>query len=329
MRVPRTFLALGLAAAVLAGCGTPAPRASAWVPPPAASTPPGAPASEPGRDGPPLPVPGKVMLGAYLDLAGMDEAQSLSLRRQQLGRDLRILHKYYQWTDPLPDSTAGVPDGAILLISWDGTAYAPVNNGSQDGLIAAAADALARYRRPVFLRWAWEMNGDWFDWGGPKNGNNPAGYIAAWRHLHDIFVAHGATNVAWVWGPNAGSVPAASWNDMARYYPGDQYVDWVGVSGYLMGRETPDSLFDGIVRNYGSRKPVMLAETGAVEKGGSVKADWIDQLARWVVGHPSVAAVVWFDTDNDKGTGKNWRIDSTPAALAAYQRLAADPHFAG
>jgi len=334
MRAPRTLLALGLVALgpvalALAGCGAPAPRAAAWVPPPAASTAPSAPASEPGRDGPPLPVPGKVMLGAYLDLSGMDEVQSFALRRQQLGRDPRILHRYYQWTDPLPDSAADLPAGAVLLISWDGTGYAPINNGSQDGLIAAAADALARYRRPVFLRWAWEMNGDWFAWGGPKNGNNPAGYVAAWRHLHDIFVAHGATNVAWVWGPNAGSVPAVSWNDMARYYPGDGYVDWVGVSGYLMGRETPDSLFDGIVRAYGGRKPVMLAETGALEKGGSVKADWIDQLARWVIAHPPVAAVVWFDTDDDKGTGKNWRIDSTPAALAAYQRLAADPHFAG
>jgi len=268
------------------------------------------------------------MLGAYLDLAGMNGQQSLALRHQQLGRDPRILHMYYTWTDPLPDR-ADLPPDTILLISWDGTDYASINNGSQDGLIAAAADALARYRRPVFLRWAWEMNGDWFAWGGPKNGNNPAGYVTAWRHLHDIFVQHDATNVAWVWGPNAGSVPAASWNDMNRYYPGDSYVDWVGVSGYLMGRETPDYLFAGIVRGYGGRKPVMIAETGALEKGGTVKADWIDQLAAWVKAHPAIGALVWFDTDNDKGTGKNWRIDSTPTALAAYRRLVADPRFSG
>ncbi len=269
------------------------------------------------------------MLGAYLDLSGMDEAQSMALRRQQLGRDLRILHRYYTWTDPLPDSPAGLAPDTILLISWDGSAYAPVNNGSQDELIGRAADALVRYRSPVFLRWAWEMNGDWFDWGGPRNGNNPAGFVTAWRHVHDIFVARGATNVAWVWGPNAGSVPPQPWNDMTKYYPGDAYVDWVGVSGYLMGRETPDSLFAGLVRSYGGRKPIMIAETGALEKGGTVKADWIDNLAAWVKAHPAVGVLVWFDTDNDKGTGKNWRIDSTPAALAAYRRLADDPHFAG
>src|SRR5262249_61576729 len=133
----------------------------------------------------------------------------------------------------------------------------------------------------------------------------------------------------WVWGPNAGSVPQQSWNDTAHYYPGDGYVDWVGVSGYFNNRETPENLFGRIVRGYGDRKPIIIAETGALEKGGTVKADWIDQLAGWITGHPAVGALVWFDTNNDKGTGKDWRIDSTPAALAAYQRMANDPRFGG
>src|SRR5947207_12620402 len=98
----RLPLPLAVAAVLLlAGCGTPAPRVSAWVPPSAAAPAP-APSEDP-RTGPPQPVPGKVMLGAYLDLAGMSEAQSLALRHQQLRRDPRILHRYYTWTDPLPD----------------------------------------------------------------------------------------------------------------------------------------------------------------------------------------------------------------------------------
>src|SRR5438477_8672188 len=78
-QVHRRFaLALAVAAALVAGCGAPAPRPSAWVPPPPVAASPAP--SEAGRGGPPQPVPGKVMLGAYLDLAGMSEAQSLALR---------------------------------------------------------------------------------------------------------------------------------------------------------------------------------------------------------------------------------------------------------
>jgi beta-mannanase len=215
------------------------------------------------------------------------------------------------------------------MISWSGTFYAPVTSGSQDALIAKAADALAAFRQPVFLRWAWEMNGNWYDWGGPRNGNNPAGFVAAWRHIHDIFVAHKAVNVAWVWGPNAGSAPEQAWNAMGHYYPGDAYVDWVGISGYFTGRETPASLFAAITSGYGNRKPIMIAETGALERGGTVKADWIRALDAWIVAHPAVGALVWFDTNNDKGNTKDWRIDSSPSSLAAYKEMAADPRFTG
>ena len=310
-------------AITLAGCGR--PTRAAWN---AAGS--GGGAAAPSSAAPAGPVkppyqPGKVLLGAYLDLKGQTEEQALALRTQQLGRNLRVLHEYYDWATPMPQSPPAA--GTILMISWGGTFYAPILNGSQDTLIAQAADALAGLKQPVFLRWAWEMNGNWFDWDGPHNGNNPANFIKAWKHIHDIFIAHHALNVAWVWGPNAGSVPGAAWNDMNNYYPGDDYVDWVAVSGYSTGRDNPDSLFGNIVKRYGARKPIMIAETGALEHGGTVKADWIKALQTWIVAHPEVGALVWFDTDNDKGTGDNWRIDSSPSSLAAYRALADDPHF--
>ncbi|HEV7899806.1 MAG TPA: glycosyl hydrolase [Planosporangium sp.] len=328
----RSLLAVGLAitAIALAACARPAGHGASWAEPDQSAQPVTAAPSRHGQSArAPQPVTGKVMLGSYLDIAGMDEQQSAALRRKQLGRDPRVVHRYYAWNDPLPKTMPGLPADSILLISWDGAPYSTINSGSQDALISRSADALAAYGRPVFLRWAWEMNGNWYTWGGAKNGNNPGGFIAAWRRIHDIFVAHHATNVAWVWGPNCYSVPEQPWNDMTSYYPGDAYVDWVAISGYFASRETPDYLFGPVVRNYAGRKPIMIAETGALEKGGTVKADWIDQLAGYVATHPAIGALVWFDTDNDHGNGKNWRIDSTPAALAAYQKLANDPRFAG
>ncbi|MCW2640003.1 MAG: glycoside hydrolase family protein [Dactylosporangium sp.] len=333
-RSPRPLAGIALVMTVVAlisGCARPGQHTASWRTDAEPSPRPAPAAADTATANPkaPQPVPDKVLLGSYLNLAGMDQQQAYALRRQQLGRDPRIVHRYYAWNDPLPQTAPDLPTDSILLISWDGMPYSAINSGSQDAVIARAADALARYGHPVFLRWAWEMNGNWYTWGGARNGNDPAGFITAWRHLHDIFAAHHAANVAWVWGPNCYSLPETPWNDMTSYYPGDAYVDWVAVSGYFASRETPDYLFGPVVRNYSAKKPIMIAETGALEKGGTVKADWIDQLAVYVTAHPAIGAVVWFDTDNDHGNGKNWRIDSTPGSLAAYRRLAGSPRFAG
>jgi hypothetical protein len=279
--------------------------------------------------GPVKAVPGKVLLGAYLGLSGKSLSESVALRRRQLGRDQRILHTFYGWTDTIRSSYPLTPEGGTVMVSWRGTHYRDINNGSEDARIVRAAKALARYGKPMLLRWGWEMNGDWYQWGGSKNGNDTAGYRQAWQRLHRIFGEQGADNVAWVWSPNWNSSPDVAWNANAKYYPGDRYVDWVGVSGYNLGRQSPQQLFSGIYAEYGDRKPLMIAEVGAVDRGGSTKADWITLFADWVTAHPAIAAVVWFDTDTHPNVAEKWRIDSTPDALAAYRAMALSPHFGG
>jgi hypothetical protein len=276
----------------------------------------------------PVPTPGKVILGAYLDQSGLSERQSLARRRQQLGRDYRILHWFYDWTDGLP-ATLDPPARVIPMLSWTGATYASINSGSQDRLITQAARDIARYGRPVLLRWAWEMNGSWYAWSGSNNGNNPACFVAAWRHVHDIFMANGATNVGWVWGPNWYSKPEAAWNALSAYYPGDGYVDWIAISGYSDGAQTPENLFGAFYREFAGRKPLMIAETSAVDRGGRVKADWIDLLHTWIAAHPQIAALVWWDTDTTPGTSENFSIDSDKAGLEAFRQLATDPYFGG
>jgi hypothetical protein len=271
-------------------------------------------------------VPGKCILGSYLDLKGQTQAQSLALRRQQLGRDLGILQIYWNWDGALPRKSPA-PDGTTLMISWYGTNYASILNGSQDTIIARAADTLAAMKQPIFLRWAWEMNGNWYPWDGTHNANTPSGYIQAWRYLHAIFNQHKADNVAWVWAPNVYNNPTQAWNDMDNYYPGDDYVDWIGVDGYPSGRNTPADVFQKFTDRYKVRKPVMIAETGIEDHGGTVKADWINQLHDWLIANPAVGAMLWFDTDDDRSNPQNWRIDTSPSALAAFKNMVDDPRF--
>jgi hypothetical protein len=278
------------------------------------------------------PVPfrvGQAMLGSYLGLEGKTHAQALELRRQQTGRAERIVHVFYDWDDSLPRRLDAIPAKATPMISWRGTAYADILSGDQDDLIARAARRLAQQDRPVLLRWAWEMNGDWYKWCASRNDNDPKAFIASWKRVHGIFADEGAKNVSWVWSPNWNASPVADWNTYAALYPGDRYVDWVGVSGYNLHRETPSTLFQPIYSAYATRKPILITEVGAVDRGGRTKADWITLFAAWVEAHPAVGGVTWFDTDTHPGYTEKWRIDTDPESLAAYVAMARSPRFSG
>ena len=297
---------------------------------PAATTEPSASAGPPvvTSGGGPVPyVAGKTLSGAYLDLSGLSENEAVKLRRQQLGRNERILHVFYAWQDTLPDKIAWLPDKGYPMISWRGTNHADILSGRYDDLIKRNAKALKRFGRPVLLRWGWEMNGDWYAWSAAKNGNDASGYVKSWKHLRKIFADQGADNVSWVWSPNWNDRPAEAWNAKAAYYPGDDQVDWVGVSGYNLNRETPATLFREIYGDYSARKPIMLTEVGSVDRGGTTKADWIILLTRYIKENPALGAVVWFDTDTHPGYHEKWRIDTDAASLAAYKAMVTDPHF--
>ena len=90
-----------------------------------------------------------------------------------------------------------------------------------------------------------EVNGNWFPWNGQYNGggettgygdsNLPDGaerFRDAYRHIIDICNANGASNITWFFHIDAYSEPNVSWNEFEKYYPGDNYIDWLGVSVY-------------------------------------------------------------------------------------------------
>jgi len=330
----RSLLGLGaLAAAVpLTGCKT---YRSDDVPPPVVSHSPPAPGAVVGvtpvvtKGGGPVPfVHGAVMLGAYTDLKGLGPSAGIDLRRRQLGRPERIVHRYYSWDDQLPISLPYVSSKSTLMISWRGPAYKDINGGAADKLIARAARRLAQRKKPTLLRWAWDMNRAFYKWGGPDNNRDTAGYIKAYRRIHGIFADEGAENVSWVWSPNWNSRPDEDWNAFTNYYPGDEYVDWAGVSGYAQA-QAPGDLFDAFYETYATRKPIMITEVSAVDRGSATKPEWIDSFREWVKEHPAIGAAIWFDTDTHPGSQEKWRIDSTPAALAAYKAMSNDPVFTG
>ena len=245
--------------------------------------------------GPKRPTSG-AYLGVYSDLPGLTAGQSVSSREKQLGRKFAIDSHYYNWTDNFPGAAekADATTGRTPMITWWGTTLSDITDGSSDALIRARASSIKSFGKPVFLRWGAEMNGNWFAWSGPSNGNNPAAYVAAWKHIHDIFASAGVTNVSWVWAPNANSKPGGtdvtSWNNWRNYYPGDAYVDWVGADGYNWGSfalnrwRSMASFMGAIYRDYAGHKPFMILETATNAFGGD-KGAWLDQTRAWIEAH--------------------------------------------
>ena len=217
---------------------------------------------------------------------------------------------------------------------WDYTAgpnqpgykLSEIANGRYDTYVRSWARGIAALRYPVVLRFAHEMNGFWFPWGEQANGNRPGEYVKAWRHVHDVFAAAGATNVAWLWSPNV-TYPGAT--PLAGLYPGDAYVDWIGLSGYYgtEGRTSYwsfDTIFNHTLAELHTfaRKPVVITETGATNAAGR-QAAWIRQMFSQLPEHPDVIGVLWFEAVKEI----DWRIAHTPGSAAAFGAGAADARY--
>lgn len=209
-----------------------------------------------------------------------------------------------------------------------------ITRGRYDTYIRQWARGAAAWGDPLYLRFAHEMNSHFFPWGVGVKGNTGADYVAAWRHIHDIFAQEGATNVRWVWSPLA-DVPTSR-DALEQMYPGDDYVDWLALDGYNWGTEglalaewrTMAEIFGPFHDKLAdiSDKPMMIAEVASAEAGGS-KANWIEEgLLEDVPSRlPQVRAVVWFSSNKLM----DWRVNSSQESLAAYSRVAASCLYQG
>jgi len=223
-----------------------------------------------------------------------------------------------------PSLTTSMPDFQL----------SDILSGRYDPYIRRFAIDARNWGHPFFLRFDWEMNGNWFPWAEGVNGNNGGEYVAAWRHVHDIFTSFGATNAAWVWCPYAEF--KRRFAPLAPLYPGSQYVDWTCMDGFNWGSNptnphkwrTFDSIFSSTYRRLVKRiapdKPIVLAEmasTGAPR----AKARWInDMFKQLALRYRRVRGLVWYD-QIDRGI--DWLLESSPEASGAFARGIANPAF--
>jgi hypothetical protein len=228
--------------------------------------------------------------------------------------------------------------GSIPFFSWSSQSIpssldepnfqlSDVIAGAHDSYIREWATEAKAWGHPFFLRFNWEMNGNWFPWSEGVNGNQAGEYVAAWRHVHDIFTQVGATNATWVWCPYVKSSPKM--RPLASFYPGDEYVDWTSLDGFNWASNgvnpQPWTSFDkifgpsyqAIVKKIAPTKPMLLAEMATGGKGYA-KSTWIDEMFKVLrTRYPRIRGLIWFE-QFDRGV--QWPLETAPSVTRAFSR---------
>ena len=201
--------------------------------------------------------------------------------------------------------------------------------GHFDSFFGYWANQIKQVKGIVFLRILHEFNGDWYPWSIANNDKDPKLLIKAYGYIHNIFKQNNVTNVKFIWCPNSMSVPQEKWNYIMDAYPGDEFVDFVGLDIYNgAGLNAPiwASFRRVAIENYFilteqlPDKPLFICETASRErensesKSAQTKAEWIKQQSEAIKSDmPKVKLLNWF---NEKSTFKiNSSSDSRNAFL--------------
>jgi mannan endo-1,4-beta-mannosidase len=265
-----------------------------------------------------LPPKAASYLGVYED--GVPPAYApIAEFAKAAGRQPNLAGYYSGWVEPFATSFADKVrrHGLIPYVQIDPT-YASVSAiaaGSYDGYLRSYADSVRDFGHAVVIGFGHEMNAPWYSWG--YGHVPPATFVAAWRHIVTLFRGAGADNVTWLWTVNqdrAGTGPVVSW------WPGPQYVSWVGIDGYYF---QPSDTFSKVfgktiaqVRQF-TNKPVLLSETGVGPAAGQFA-----KIGNLFAGmrRSQVLGLVWFDvTQHDGLLHQDWRIEDSSVAEAAFR----------
>ncbi len=201
---------------------------------------------------------------------------------------------------------------------------------------------------PLLAEFGTEMNGFWFPWNGQWNGagnktgygdpdkfDGPEKFRDTYRRIIRICREEGAENITWFFHVNVENDPDTDWNQMKNYYPGDDYIDWIGMSVYgSLGPDEPLISFrDKLSQNWfeishisPSGKPIALLEFGTYETNTpGEKANWIRQAILSVIQGSSYSGKIhaisyWNEAwPDENGNIIDLRVDSSPQTIQAYK----------
>lgn len=272
-----------------------------------------------------------IVQGAYIHDAPYNPA-AIDDFAHLCGIQPSLVSWYQEWNQGFQDGLfdAIVNRNAIPMLTWEPKheTLANIAAGFHDGFITQFAQAAASWDQPFLLRFAHEMNGDWYPWGIGNAGNSAQLYKSAWRHIHNIFGQASADKVSWVWCPNCEGPYS-----LTDSYPGGDVVNYVGLDGYNWGNTQPWSSWRSFSQTFQNAysqltqltpKELIIGEMSSTESGGS-KPNWITDAYATIPTFSRIKAVVWFHEDKEQ----EWRINSSEASRHAYAVVAQSPGYQG
>jgi beta-mannanase len=240
----------------------------------------------------------------HTDAKGRVTEQLASLRPWEAATRTRVQVRatFISWgngVDPVAFARAVAAQGATPMITWESWAsWAPkcqtqpaytnakVAAGRWDPYLRRVARGLKTLNQLTYIRFDHEMNGDWYPWH-----DDPSAYVAAWRHVVDVFRQENATNVKWIWAPNATSWTTDGWLDGVRpYWPGEAYVDYIGLT--VQERYATMDIYGqhlDLIHATWPTKQIVLPETNAMTP------PYMHALVTFVSTRPWITNVTWYE----------------------------------
>lgn len=242
-----------------------------------------------------------------------------------------------------------------LMMRYDVHQYRPepiftlkrIREGYYDNDLAAFARDARELGIPIIIEYGTEVNGWWFSWNGYWTGEEKGAELfrEAYRHIIRTMKEEGADNLIWVYHINWISVPDEFWNTYSAYYPGDEYIDLIGVSIY--GAQKPythnNRSFAEMMRTgyqaahaISPGKRIILSEMGTDLFNPFVPASvWTDHAFRDLITErlwPDVFAFIWWNSawpnDNNPKNNTTMRIEENEAIQDIFKKYlpATDSH---
>ena len=298
--------------------------------------------------------PGQVLLGAY-DNNTRETYEPIIELEEAIDTVFPIIHIYTAWGDnpdqrfPLSRVKAIHELGSVPLISWepwltdfqadehpelrprdirDKGGLKDIASGVYDFYLEKWVDDYLLFDKPVMLRFGHEMNDPYrYPW-GPQN-NAPEDFVQAWKYVVDFFREKGADQVIWVWSPHS------AYGSFETYYPGDEYVDWVGVGTLNYGTVANWSQWYSFHKIFGNHydqlttfnKPIMATEFGSLAVGGNRTIWYQSALCDLPEHYPQLKSVLFFHFNKDNTiTYKtlDWSFVRDSAITRTIQRCVKD-----
>lgn len=284
----------------------------------------------------------KVSFGIFEPTAPTD-MNYLHTLEDRLGYDFSVLVKYQSLDSKIDieDLKRAYDDKKIVELTLQ-TSKAdlslPVNknisydilDGEYDHWLKNYAKNIKKFGKPVLFRLNNEMNGDWCTYSSYYYSKDTLMFNELWKYVYKIFEDEGVDNVIWVWNPNDKSFPNFSWNHYLNYYPGDEYVDVIGLTGYNTGnyykgevwREF-DSIYTPVYDEYSKlfKQPFMITEFGSNDVGGD-KINWVNNMFDTIENYPRIKIAIWWngiDWDGNGNPARTYRLDTNEDLMNSFK----------